>query len=84
MCSDDSERQSQLEKSLANQLYQACNSWCVYNWDTLMAGEIGGYIWNNQNKCYKWVTGGACFNAYAAEYLESRGYVLETCIYDTL
>jgi len=84
VCSDDSERQSQLEKSLANQLYQACNSWCVYNWDTLMAGEIGGYIWNNQNKCYKWVTGGACFNAYAAEYLESRGYVLETCIYDTL
>jgi len=83
VCADESGRQAQLEKSLANKLYDSCSSWCVYDWDTLMDNidEMGGYKWNNGDNCYMWVTAGACFNAHAAEYQASREYVLETCLY---
>jgi len=80
-CSGDGERQVQLEKSLANKLYISCDSWCVYNWDSLIGGETGGFFWNNLNKCYMSVTTGACFDAFAAEYQSSKDYVLETCAY---
>jgi len=80
-CSGDSERQVQLEKSLANKLYISCSSWCVYNWDTLIDDERDGFFWNNQNQCYLWVTTGACFNVFVAEYEATKDYVLETCTY---
>jgi len=83
ICSGDGERQTQLEQSLANKLYRSCTSWCVYDWDTLMDDndEMGGYMWNNVDDCYRWVTNGACFNLHSSEYQAAREYALETCMY---
>jgi len=81
ICSGDGEKQTQLEKSLANKLYRSCDSWCVYNWDTLLDDEMGGYMWNNIDDCYRWVTKGACFSSHLSEYQAAREYMLETCSY---
>jgi len=53
--------------SLANGFYKQCNSWCVYDYDTIInnvitgADEYGGFNWKNNLGCWKWVSGWDCF-----------------------
>lgn len=86
VCSDDSDEQIKLGKSLANSLYDSCSSWCVYDWDTLISDidDAGGYKWDNSGKCYRWVTDGSCFARHGVEYEAVRAYILETCTYRDL
>jgi len=69
VCGDDNSavRQTNLEKSLANQFYETCSSWCVYDYDTILnntrsnSSDQGGFIW--KSNCWKWVTKYSCFQA---------------------
>jgi len=58
-----------LQKSLANQLYEDCSSWCVFDWYT---GAVEAWMWSNSKKCWNRKTSGSCFKDYSTgEYLES-------------
>jgi len=69
VCDDEKSavKQTSLEKSLANQFYEKCSSWCVYDYDTILnntrsnSSNHGGFIWNSN--CWKWVTKYTCFNS---------------------
>jgi len=68
----DTSMQDKLEKSLANNFYTQCSSWCVYDFDTVInniltdSSEYGGFIW--KNTCWKWVTDWHCFTDSAQEF----------------
>jgi len=67
VCDDDKSkiRQAELDKSLANDFYDTCASYCVYDYDTIMnniktnSSDYGGFIW--KSNCWKWVTKYLCF-----------------------
>jgi len=83
VCTDEKSvvKQSQLEKTLANEFYTKCDSHCLYDWETLINNidAIGGFIW--KSSCWKWVTGYACFTTSANEHLEVKNKAMNTCIY---
>jgi len=86
VCDETEETKEKLEDSLANQFYTQCNSWCVYDYDTLInntktgSSDKGGFIWKNNNSCWKWVTGGFCFTAANHEFEEVSSLAAATCI----
>jgi len=84
VCTDNNSvgRQAQLEKTLANEFYVSCSSWCLYDWETLIndIDGVGGFIW--KNSCWKWVTGFTCFESSADEYEEVRNFAMGTCAYE--
>jgi len=76
-------KQSSLEKSLANNFFYKCKSWCVYDYDTIMnnirsdSANNGGFIW--KNTCWKWVTGWTCFTTNKLEFKEVSSRALDQC-----
>jgi len=85
VCDDDSSltKQASLEKSLANNFFDKCSSWCVYDYDTIMnniindSAEYGGFIW--KSTCWKWVTGWACFTSSLPEFEAVSLRALDQC-----
>jgi len=57
VCADhEDDRQSRLDRSLANRAFMSCTAWCVYDiYDTNLA-----FIWRNSDQCWEPVTGGLC------------------------
>jgi len=84
VCTDSNSagKQAQLEKTLANEFYAKCDSWCIYDWETLVndIDGLGGFIWRSEG-CWKWVTKYSCFEANADQQLEVRAKAMETCAY---
>lgn len=76
-------KQSSLEKSLANNFFYDCISWCVYDYDTIMnnirsdSGDYGGFVW--KATCWKWVTGWSCFTIFVSEFEEVSSRALDQC-----
>jgi len=76
VCTDanSATKQQALEDSLANDFYEGCTSWCVYDYDTLInnvrtgSTDQGGFKWNAVDNCWKWVTAGTCFTIKFNEY----------------
>lgn len=78
VCDDDksSGKQASLEKSLANDFYEDCSSWCVYDYDTILnnirisSSDYGGFIYKGGEgeDCWKWVTKFSCFDANLEEF----------------
>jgi len=87
VCTDtnSASKQAELEKSLANRFFSKCDSWCVYDYDTIIDNVIqegntyGGFIWRNTDQCWKWVTGYQCFTSSIDEYDEVVVKAGETC-----
>jgi len=87
VCTDakSATKQTELEKSLANHFFTKCNSWCVYDYDTLIdnvktgSNNHGGFIWRNTDQCWKWVTGWQCFTTSINEYEAVVVKASETC-----
>jgi len=85
VCSDlkSSTKQTSLEKSLANNFYMDCSSWCVYDYDTIMnniqndSADNGGYVW--KKTCWKWVTGWDCFTSKRKEFEAVSSRALDQC-----
>jgi len=85
VCDDDSSltKQASLEKSLANNFFNKCSSWCVYDYDTIMnniineSADYGGFIW--KSTCWKWVTGWACFTTSLSEFEAVSDRALDQC-----
>jgi len=85
VCDDDasSTRQFALELSLANNFFDTCSSWCVYDYDTVVnnimtdSEEYGGFVW--KNTCWKWVTGWACFDTFLSEFERVSERALDQC-----
>jgi len=90
VCTDanSASKQTELEKSLANQFFTKCDSWCVYDYDTVMdnvqadpnTNNFGGFIWRNNDKCWKWVTCCLCFDASINEFVEVTESAKEMCV----
>merc|ERR1711920_1174722 len=82
---DSASKQDELEKSLANEFFIQCDSWCVYDYDTLIdntktgANNHGGFIWRSDGLCWKWVTGWQCFTSSIDEYYHALARASETC-----
>jgi len=53
--------QADLELSAANGLFMKCNSWCIYDYNAMLAGNTISYNWKD-NKHWKRVNGWYCFN----------------------
>jgi len=76
VCTDagSAQKQTKLEKSLANRFFDKCDSWCVYDYDTLVdnvragSNNHGGFIWRNTDRCWKWVTSWQCFDTSIEEF----------------
>jgi len=87
VCTDanSANKQAELEKSLANNMFTKCDSWCTYDYDTLIENALvgsnnhGGYIWRDGDQCWKWVTGWQCFTTSIAEYNYVSMMASETC-----
>jgi len=85
VCDDDASvgRQANLEKSLANDFYVDCSSWCVYDYDTVVnnirtgSSDYGGFIFRDD--CWKWVTGWFCFTTNLDEFEEVSRRALGLC-----
>jgi len=69
MIACDSDLQAKLEESAANQLYEQCSSWCIYDYDGLLEGRQAGYIWRKEG-CWKAVTKYHCFRGHPYEVFE--------------
>jgi len=54
-------QQSRLEESYANELFENCRSWCIYD---LMDHAESAYIWRpaDEERCWKHVTDFTCYN----------------------
>jgi len=76
-------KQSSLERSLANNFFNSCISWCVYDYDTIMnnirsdSADYGGFVW--KFTCWKWVTGWSCFDLFLSEFEEISSRALDQC-----
>lgn len=57
----ESSYQTMLEVSLANKLFTKCSSRCVYAYDRVVDGDVGGFVYSKTRKCYKYKTKGGCF-----------------------
>jgi len=85
LCDNSEGSQEGLEMSLANQLFRDCSSICVYDYRTLQrnilneSNDFGGYNWRASKSCWKWVTGGRCFNNLVAELDEATSRVGNIC-----
>jgi len=77
-------KQSNLEASLANNFYEKCSSYCVYDYDTVInniqtsSSDYGGFIW--KDTCYKWVTGFLCFTDALAQFDEVSLRAKDLCM----
>jgi len=89
VCSDadSNTKQELLEETLANQFYRTCSSWCLYNYQTLIknvqlgSNDQAGFIWNNSDTCWKWVTTGhACFTSHENEFEEIMSFAGANCL----
>merc|ERR1719193_1048499 len=84
VCDDSSARQDSFEKSLANRLYTDCSSWCVYDYDTIISNTLkdtntnGGFIWQKKG-CWRWVTGGVCFEKHISDFREISSRAAKLC-----
>merc|ERR1719285_207676 len=65
MVACDSDLQAKLEESAANELFQQCSSWCIYDYDALLEGRQYAYIWRKNTRCWKAVTKYTCFSGHA-------------------
>jgi len=87
VCTDaaSATKQTDLEISLANQLFTKCDSWCVYSYDVILSNTIqgfsdhGAYIWRNTDQCWKWVNSGICFDKHYAEFDEASARLENMC-----
>jgi cell division septation protein DedD len=52
--------QDKLEFSLANQLFFKCKSKCVYDYNSLINDDNGGFVYTKR-KCHRFVASGGCF-----------------------
>jgi len=79
-------KQANLEKSLANNFFVKCTSWCVYDYDTVMKNiqndiiKSAGFIWNRRKKCWRWVTRRTCFTLFNSEFVEVTKRAEAQCI----
>jgi len=88
VCTDanSASKQAELEKSLANKFFTKCDSWCVYDYDTLMdnvkedTNNFGGFTWRNGEQCWKWVTCCQCFEGSIGEFEEVSDRAKELCV----
>lgn len=85
VCSDSASagKQAELEDSLANNFFTACESWCVYDYSTVInnvkddAVVQGGFIW--KSTCWQWVEAWTCFDASYYEFEEVMNYTKGAC-----
>jgi len=85
VCDDDTSltKQASLEKSLANNFFVKCVSWCVYDYDTIVnnvindSAEYGGFIW--KGTCWKWVSDWFCFTTSLSEFEAVSLRALDQC-----
>jgi len=82
VCEDSADKQASLEKTLANNFFTKCGSWCLYDYDTIMNSHrsptsTGGFIW--KDTCWKWVTGYTCFVQSAADFEKIREKAKDQC-----
>jgi len=75
--------QENLEVSLANHFFVQCDSWCVYDYDTIInnlltgSNDYGGYVWSAT--CWKPVTKWLCFDAALSEFEDITSYAEGQC-----
>jgi len=88
VCTDagSANKQTELEKSLANRFFNKCDSWCVYDYDTIInnlrtgSNNYGGFVWRSTDECWKWVTSWQCFVASIEDFNEVSVRAGEMCI----
>jgi len=72
MCTKQEQYQDNLELSLANRLWPACDSRCVYN---INATQIAAFLWNNEYQCWRPKSDGLCIRssefAMMTEYIDN-------------
>jgi len=74
VCDGTSANQKKLDDSLANVFFTHCGAWCVYDYETLVnnvktgSSDYGGFLWQDSDSCWKWVTSGTCFTDAIDEY----------------
>lgn len=71
--------QERLVFSLANKLYKACKSRCVYDYDTIIAGGKGAFRYKRRAGCYRYVTKGRCFKKKKKQYKAALKRAKELC-----
>jgi len=84
VCSESgsSDKQDQLELTLANEFYISCDSHCLYDYETVLSdveNGVGGFIW--KTNCWRWVTGWFCFTDNVADLYAVREFAKGTCEY---
>jgi len=84
VCSDSgsTDKQDDLELTLANKFYSSCNSHCLYDYKTVLSdieNGMGGFIW--KRNCWRWVTKYFCFTKAAADLEQIRDFAKGTCSY---
>jgi len=81
MCSGQEQYQDDLDLSLANRLWPACESRCVYN---IYATDVPAFLWNNANQCWRPKSDGACILSedfpVMTEYIENTLCALPTML----
>ena len=71
--------QERLVSSLANKLYRACRSRCVYDYETIIAGGLGAFRYKLRAECYRYVTKGRCFEKKKKQYKAALKRAKELC-----
>jgi len=66
----DSDLQAKLEVSAANELFEQCSSYCIYDYEALLNGVQFGFIWKSSEGCWMSVTKYTCFKDHAYEVFE--------------
>jgi len=80
MCSGQEQYQDSLDLSLANRLWPACDSRCVYNIHT---ADVPTFLWNNANRCWRPKSDGLCI--ISEEYPVMTEYIENTlCGFPTM
>jgi len=80
MCSGKEQYQGSLDLSLANRLWPACDSRCVYNIHTT---EDPAFLWNNPSQCWRPKSDGLCIES--EEFPKMTDYIENTlCGFPTM
>jgi len=86
VCDGTIATQKKLDDSLANRFFTECDRWCVYDYETLInniktgSSDNGGFLWNNVDSCWRWVTSGICFDSATDPYATHWSRAQNTCV----